>query len=66
MEYYWKLYVIEKVGDHVLYKGKKTETKKAEKQFRNALSFFMFIVSALSILKLIIVPLIELNTIKFS
>jgi len=30
------LYVIEQAGDHVLSKNKRTETKKADDQFRNA------------------------------
>ena len=54
------LYVIEQAGDHVLSKDKRTETKKAEDQFRNAWSFVMFIVSSFLILKLIRVALLNL------
>jgi hypothetical protein len=54
------LYVIEQAGDHVLSKGERTETKKAENQFRNACGFVMLIVFSLSILKLISVALLNL------
>jgi hypothetical protein len=43
-----------------LSKDKRTETKKADDQFRNAWSFFMFIFSSFSILKLISVALLNL------
>jgi len=59
------LYVIEQAGDHVLSKNKRTETKKADDQFRNAWSFFVNFFSFFDI-KTHQCSFTELNTIKFS